>query len=204
MRTAAAKKDPPVPATLVDLLALPNEGQGHELIDGELVQKETSGEHARAQSRVVGTLYRPFDRRSGGRLPGGWWFATEALIDFSASRKFRPDVAGWRREKVPTPPTGTVVTVIPDWICEIVSPSNTSNDTITKMDAYQKAHVGHYWLLDPINENLAVYRWTQDGYLFVLGATRNQRVRAEPFDSIEIPVGVFFGDDDDEDENEAV
>lgn len=186
------------PATLAELLALPNEGQGYEIVGGELVEKETSGEHSRAQSRVNRVLSPPFDRRPGGRNPGGWWFATEALIDFGASGKLRPDVVGWRREKVPVAPTGTVVTQIPDWICEIISPSNASNDTITKLRAYHQAQVGHYWLIDPVNETLAVYRFTRDGYLHVLGAKRSERVKAEPFDAIELQVGVFFGDDEDE------
>lgn len=169
----------------------------HELIDGELIEKETSGEHARAQASLTSHLWGPYNRRPGGRLPGGWWFATEAVIDFSG-QKLRPDVAGWRRERAQTPPSGAVVRVIPDWICEVLSPGNASNDTIKKMRIYHAARVGHYWLLDPRCETLQVYRWHADGYLFVLGATRTERVRAEPFSEIETPVGVFFGDDEDD------
>lgn len=184
-------------ATLADLLALPDSGQGYELIDGELVQKESSAEHGQAQLKLGATL-DPYNRRPGGHHPGGWWFGTEILVDFGATRKFRPDVLGWRRDKAQQRPTGSVVSIIPDWICEILSPGNTSNDTVIKMRAYHQAQVGHYWLLDPTGKTLAVYRWTAAGYLFVLGAEHTERVRAEPFGDLDLFVGALFGDDDEE------
>jgi Uma2 family endonuclease len=197
MRAAAEKLPPPGEATLAALLALPDQGRGYEVIDGDLVEKETSAEHGVAQSRI-GRLLGPFDRRPGGRLPGGWWFATEVLIDFGPKRPLRPDVVGWRRERMPERPTGTVVTVRPDWICEIVSQSHASDDTVRKKRIYHQHQVPHYWLLDPVRETLSVLRWSPDGFIEVLSAMRGERVRAEPFDAIELSMGVFFGDDDEE------
>jgi Uma2 family endonuclease len=184
-------------ATLANLLALPDQGHGYEIIEGNLVEKETSAEHGVAQTRL-GRALGPFDRRPGGRLPGGWWFATEVLIDFGPKQQFRPDIAGWRRERMPERPTGIVVPVAPDWICEIVSPSNASNDTVKKKRVYHQNQVPHYWLLDPVQETLSVLRWSQDGYVEVLNAIRGERVRAEPFEAVELSVGVFFGDDEEE------
>lgn len=173
--------------------------EGFELVNGDLVEKETSGEHARAQGNVITSLNGPFGRRPPGGppdRPGGWWFGTEALILFRPGCKYRPDVAGWRRDRVSTPPAGPLITEIPDWICEIISPGNASHDTITKMEDYHRARVAHYWLLDPRDETLEVYRWTSEGYLRVLGAKRGQSVHAEPFQSIPLSIGVFFGDDE--------
>jgi Uma2 family endonuclease len=197
MSSAAEKLPPPGEATLADLLALPDHGHGYEIIDGELVEKETSAEHGVAQSRI-GRLLGPFDRRPGGRLPGGWWFATEVLVDFGDGQQVRPDVVGWRRERMPERPTGVVITVPLDWICEIISPSNASTDTVKKKRVYHKHQVPHYWLLDPVRETLSVLRWSPDGYTEVVSAMRGERVRAEPFDAIELSVGVFFGDDEEE------
>ena len=64
------------------------------------------------------------------------------------------------------------------------------------MRLYHAAEVPHYWLLDPRDETLAVYRWATEGYLHVLGARRGERVRAEPFDAVELTVGVLFGEDE--------
>jgi Uma2 family endonuclease len=191
-----AKKLPAKPATLADLLAIPEEQRRHELIDGELVEKgAATGEHGGAQAGVLAALHHRFSRRPGGRWPGGWWFATEVEILFPSEHVLCPDVVGWRRERVPQPPTGTPITVLPDWIGEILS-TNRRNDLVRKKRIYHEAQVRHYWILDPAEETLAVQRWAPDGYLEVLAAQRGERIRAEPFDDVELQVGAFFGVDD--------
>jgi Uma2 family endonuclease len=173
----------------------------YEIVDGDLVPKEAARVlHGQAQLAIGQCLRGPFNRRGGGPpgRPGGWWLASEVLIQFAPAEIRRPDAAGWRRERMPEPPTGTPLLLVPDWICEIVSPTNAATDTITKMRLYHEANVRHYWLLDPGPETLAVYRHSPDGFVHVLGARRGDRVRAEPFDAIELQVGVFFGDDEDD------
>jgi Uma2 family endonuclease len=187
---------PKLGPTLADLLAQP-EDERFELVAGELVRKEAgSGRHGLAQLRTYGAL-GPFDRSSGGppERPGGWWIASEVLVALREGDVRRPDVAGWRRERLVELPAEPPVRVVPDWICEVLSPSNRRSDTIDKMRLYHAVEVRHYWLVDPVEEVLTVYRWTPEGYLHVLGATRGERVRAEPFEVMEIEVGVLFGDD---------
>jgi Uma2 family endonuclease len=195
MSSSASRKQPY--ATLDDLLAIPEDKRRHELIDGEIVEKgAASAEHGSAQGRLFRSL-GPFDRRPGGRWPGGWWFATEVDIYFDPQNTLRPDIVGWRRERVPEAPRGCPVEIIPDWICEVLS-TNKRNDIIRKKRVYYRHRVSHYWLLDPAEETLLVYRWASEGYLEVLAAQRGERVRAEPFEAIELAVGVFFGEDDEE------
>jgi len=184
------------PATIEDLYAIPEEERRHEVIDGELVEKgAATGEHGGTQADVVATLGGRFGRRAGGGRPGGWWFATEVEILLSRGNVLRPDVVGWRRERVQVRPSGTPVALLPDWVCEILS-TNRRNDLVKKKRLYHQDHVPHYWILDPAEETLAVHRWGPDGYIEVLAAQRGERVRAEPFDAIELDVGVLFGDDE--------
>jgi Uma2 family endonuclease len=191
------RKDHPR-ATIADLYAIPEEERFHELIDGEIVRKAApSGEHGGAQVELAGRLNVPFGRRPGGRWPGGWWFGSEVEIQFGED-VCCPDLAGWRRERVPERPRGIPVSVRPDWVCEILS-TNRRNDLVRKKHIYHRHEVGHYWIVDPDQETLAVYRWHTDGYLEVLAAESGSRVRAEPFDAIELPVGTLFGKDEDED-----
>ncbi len=186
-------------ATIADLLAIPEAQRRHELIDGVLVEKEAaSGRHGGAQVRLSRRL-GPYDRRPGGRWPGGWWFATEAEIQFAPTLVLRPDIAGWRRERLPVLPAEVPILVRPDWICEVLS-TNRRHDLIQKKRAYHTYEVGHYWIIDPVEETLAVHRWHPDGYVEVRVADRTERVRAEPFDAIVLRIGVLFGDDDDDDE----
>jgi Uma2 family endonuclease len=183
--------------TVADLLAIPEERRRHEIIDGALVEKEAaSGRHGGAQVRLARRL-GPYDRHPGGRWPGGWWFATEVEVQFEETQVFRPDVAGWRRERLPELPSEVPVTVCPDWICEILS-KNKRNDLVKKKRVYHRHEVRHYWIIDPLEETLSVNRWHADGYVEVLIADRDERVRAEPFEAIELRIGVLFGEDDDE------
>jgi Uma2 family endonuclease len=185
-------------ATVQDLLAIPEEYRRHEIIDGVLVEKEAaSGKHGRAQLRVARRL-GPFERRPGGRWPGGWWFATEVEILLAETEVFRPDVSGWRLERLASPPDDIPIPVRPDWICEILS-TNRRNDLIKKKRAYHRHGVGHYWIIDPLEQTLVVHRWSSDGYVDVLSADASERVRAEPFEAIELRIGALFDDFDDED-----
>ena len=85
------------------------------------------------------------------------------------------------------------VRVLPDWVCEILSPSNASNDTVKKLRVLHKHGVPHYWLLDPDARTLRVLRWTPDGYLEALSATAEETVRAEPFDAVELALAAVLG-----------
>ena len=105
------------------------------------------------------------------------------------------DLAGWRRDRVPAMPRERPVTVRPDWLCEIVSESNRATDTIKKLRRYQQAGVPHYWILDQSARALTVYRNHADGYVIVLAAEAGERVRAEPFDAIELEVAALFGEE---------
>ncbi len=181
-------------ATLADFLAIPEEERFHELIGGEIVRKSSpSGEHGATQFEVAGTLHGPFGRHPPSGGPGGWWFGTEIEVRFG-EEVCRPDVVGWRRSIVPHRPRGSIVEVLPQWACEILS-KDRRNDLVRKKRIYHQHHVDHYWVLDPDQGVLAVNRWHPDGYLEVLSAERGQTVRAEPFDAIEIAVGALFGDE---------
>lgn len=196
--SSVARRLAPGSLSLVDLLAIPAEQRFHELINGDLLEKEAaSGKHGEAQTRL-GQSLTPFHRRPGGppERPGGWRFASEVEVYFDEQNTLRPDNVGWRRERLPIMPSEVPIRVIPDWICEILS-TNRANDLVKKKRVYHQHQVPHYWILDPIAETLLVYRWSADGYLETLAAQRGERVRAEPFEAIEISIGVLLGDDED-------
>jgi Uma2 family endonuclease len=183
--------------TLADWLAQP-EGHRLELVSGAFVEKASpSSEHGVTQTRVGIQVGGPFMRRPGGRNPGGWWIGSEVDILLGADL-FRPDLVGWRRERVAKVPSDRPTAVRPDWICEIVSGSNAAHDRVVKMRGYHHAGVPHYWLLDHGERTLVVMRHAEGGYLNVLAATSNERVRPEPFDAVEFLVASFFDDAEDD------
>ncbi len=186
------------PHTIEEWLAQPEDAY-LELIDGEFVPKAAPDfDHGNSQSGTAGLIRAPFHRRVGGKGgPGGWWIGTEIDIVMNG-HGFRPDIAGWRRERVPALPKTRPVEIRPDWICEILSDSNRSTDTIKKLRRYHQAGVPHYWILDPLDRSLTVHHHEPSGYVIVLRAGANEKVRAEPFDAIEVKVGELLGDDPEE------
>jgi Uma2 family endonuclease len=176
-------------ATAADLLVL----ERHEVVDGELVEKAApSFEHGGAQI-VIGGLLLGYSGRGGGRGPGGWWLGTEVEIELEPHQVYLPDVTGWRIERVPERPHGRPIRIAPDWVCEILSPSTASRDLGRKQRGYHRAHVGHFWIIDPQNLSLTVLRWSETGYPIVLSAGPGEVVRAEPFDAAELSVAEIFG-----------
>lgn len=185
-------------STLEEALARP-ESERVELIRGTLVRKAApTGEHGTAQSHIVAGVIPQFDRRPGGRWPGGWWILTEVDITLG-EELFRPDIAGWRRERAAARPRGRPIALRPDWICEVLSPTTEEVDRVDKLQSYFQAGLPHYWLADPVERVLEVYRRTDSAFALVLTAKRGQTVRAEPFDAIELRIDELFGAEPEED-----
>lgn len=193
MNEPAVKLDSP--ATVADLDAIPEESRRHELIEGTIVGKgAASGEHGATQLKV-GSWVDPYHRRPGGQWPGGWWFAAEVEVVFDSGTVLRPDVVGWRRDRVPERPRGARIEVRPDWVCEILSTKRAS-DLARKKRIYHRHEVPHYWIIDPEEVTLSVNRYSREGYVEILSAERGDRVRAEPFEALELDVAVLCGDDE--------
>jgi Uma2 family endonuclease len=186
---------PTPPKTIADWLALPEDARV-ELIDGVFIEKAApTFDHGMSQGAVSQLLKGPFNRKPGGDGgPGGWWIGTEIDVVMDG-RIYRPDIAGWRRERMPTAPKERPLSVRPDWICEILSESNRSTDTVKKVRRYHQAGLQHYWILDQSARTLTVHRHGPDGYVVVLVAEAEEKVRAEPFDAVELKVGELLGDD---------
>src|SRR5436309_2548493 len=91
-------------ATYADLLEVPEYLVG-EVIDGELITSPRPAlPHALAASAIGAGLFDPFNRPPGGAAkPGGWWILYEPELHLGDDILV-PDLAGWRRERMPTFP----------------------------------------------------------------------------------------------------
>jgi Uma2 family endonuclease len=170
-------------ATYEDLVAVP-EHLVAEIIHGQLVtHPRPASPHARAASRLGTRLGGPFDLGEGG--PGGWIILDEPELHLGG-HVLVPDLAGWRRQRMPEMPEVAAFDIVPDWVCEIVSPSTAAVDRAEKMPIYASLGVTHLWLLDPGPRTLEVYRLEDARYVVLQTARGDATVRAEPFDAIEI------------------
>jgi len=179
-------------ATYADLLALP-EGAKGEVLGGELV---TDPSPLPEHGRIQGTLWRgiggPFDGDDGRGGPGGWWILVEIDVRFGPNDIARPDLAGWRRERLRNPFGKRPIDTRPDWICEIASPSNAQVDRVTKRALYAEHEVPYYWLVDPATRVLEALKLV-DGRWVELGAWGDTgAARIEPFDAVELELDRIF------------
>ncbi|MEA2748078.1 MAG: hypothetical protein QOI41_2221 [Myxococcales bacterium] len=170
-------------ATYEDLLAVP-ERLVAEIIDGVLTTTpRPAARHAWASSSLGGELHGPFMRGKGG--PGGWILLDEPELHMDAD-VLVPDLAGWRRERMPELPDTAAFDLPPDWVCEVLSPSTAATDRAEKMPIYARAGVTHLWLVDPIARTLEVCRLEHGLWVLLQTWRDNAKVRAQPFAEFEL------------------
>jgi Uma2 family endonuclease len=176
-------------ATYEDLLSVP-EHLVAEIIHGELVtHPRPASPHARAPSRLGALLDGPFDRGKGG--PGGWVILDEPELHLHG-HVLVPDLAGWRRERMPELPDAAAFELAPDWICEVLSPSTAAADRADKMPIYAMEQVSHVWLVDPIAQTLEVLRLDGETYRLVQTSRSDAVVHVEPFAALELELASLW------------
>jgi Uma2 family endonuclease len=178
-------------ATYEDVLNAP-ENKVAEILDGELFLTPRPGyRHARAQAAVHGQLWGRFDNGQGG--PGGWWLLTEPELRFG-EQTIVPDIAGWRRERLPEIPDRPWLELPPDWVCEVLSPSTERTDRSRKLPIYAAAQVTHAWLVNPVEQTLEVLRLTEGAWTIVHVLAGAEVVHPEPFETIEFDLAALWGE----------
>jgi Uma2 family endonuclease len=176
-------------ATYDDIIAAP-EHMIAEIIDGELVtQPRPAFPHVRAASRLGADLDGPFDRGKGG--PGGWIILDEPELRLHGD-VLVPDLAGWRRERMPEVPDVPASELSPDWVCEVLSPSTAATDRVRKMRIYARERVAYAWLVEPIAQTLEAYRLEGERWVQVGAWVGDEKVRAEPFESFELELASLW------------
>jgi len=178
-------------ATYQDVLDAPKHLVA-ELIDGDLyLSPRPGGPHTGVASTLGFLLGPPFHIGSGG--PGGWIILSEPELHFlDKKRVVAPDLAGWRRERMPEVTAKAYFTIVPDWICEVLSPSNALHDRSKKLPLYAANGVNHVWLVDPLQRSLEVMRLLDGKWLLIDVHQGDGRVRAEPFDAIELDLTILW------------
>ena len=176
----------PMRATYQDVLDAPA-NRVAEIVDGVLyTQPRPAMPHALASSRLGGELTGPFDRGRGG--PGGWWIIDEPELHFGEDILV-PDLAGWRRERMPEYPDAAYVTLAPDWVCEVLSPSTQRLDLQGKRPIYAREGVGHLWLVEPSDHTFEAFELRDGRWVPTATAKEAEPVCVPPFDAITFSLG---------------
>jgi Uma2 family endonuclease len=169
------------------LMQLPENLVG-EIINGQLyTQPRPAGPHALATATLGMEIGSAYHKGRGG--PGGWWILDEPELHFVRDTEVLvPDLAGWRRERLPTLPLDQRFEVTPDWVCEVLSPGTAKKDRVTKMPVYARYGVPYLWLVDPLARTLEAFLLEQ-GRWVVTGLYSDQtEVSIPPFQELTLPL----------------
>ena len=180
------------PATYDDLFELPEHIVG-EIIGGRLItHPRPAPKHARAYSSLGFKIGSAFDEGRDG--PGGWWILDEPELHLDADIVV-PDLAGWRRERMPRLPETAWFELAPDWIGEILSPSTARVARAEKLPLYVRHGVVHAWLIDPELRTLEVFENRGDGHWLLLTVLEGEAsVSQPPFAAIAFDLSGLWAD----------
>lgn len=173
------------------LTALPDNRVG-EIIGGHLyTQPRPAGPHAVACSTLLMDIGTPYQRGRGG--PGGWWILDEPELHFVRDTEVLvPDIAGWRRERLPQPPRDHRFEVVPDWVCEVLSPATAKKDRVVKLPVYARYGVPYLWLVDPLCRTLETFALHEDHWR-IIGLFQDQAVaRSAPFPDLRLELNAVW------------
>lgn len=174
--------------TLYDTIAALPEGVTGEIIRGQLhTQPRPAGPHALAGSNLGIDLGSRYSRGQGG--PGGWWIIDESELHFVRDAEVLvPDLAGWRRQRMPGLPEDQRFEIVPDWICEILSPATASKDREVKMPVYAGYGVSYAWIVDPGEQAVEAYELRAGEWSMLARYAAGDTVCAAPFEEAEFVV----------------
>jgi len=179
-------------ATYEDLLALAEDVRA-EILAGRVVTSPAPlPKHSKAQGAIRSFVGRPFDDDDGHGGPGGWWIFVEVDVQFGVHDVLRPDLAGWRRERLPDPADRRPIDVVPEWVCEILSPSTATRDRVAKRALYAAHGVAHYWMVDVDARTLEAFELNENRWVLVGSYDDTATARIPPFEAIEIVIARLF------------
>ena len=188
-RSQAALKPTARRATYQDVLDAPA-NMVAEVVEGALsTHPRPAPPHARASSVLGGKIGDPFDFGEGG--PGGWWIIDEPELHLGEDILV-PDIAGWRRERMPEFPDAAFFTLAPDWVCEVLSPSTRELDRHGKRPVYAREGVRHLWFIDPLARDLEAFELRGGEWVLIATARNDDPVSIPPFEAITFPLDALW------------
>lgn len=143
-----------VKLTYDDFVRFPDDGQRHELIDGE--HYVTPSPNLRHQA-IIGNLHLLI----AGWLeshPVGRVFLSPLDVVFSNHDIVEPDLLYLSNARAAEALTPAHVRGVPELVIEIGSKSTRRRDETIKLRLYERMHVSEYWLVDPDRDRIRVFR----------------------------------------------
>jgi Uma2 family endonuclease len=149
-----------------------------QIIDGDLWSFAPPTMDHQVASMELGTLLAPERDRVDGT---GWVILPSIGLKLGPRNVFLPDLAGWRRTRMPTVPDVTYCELAPDWVCEVMSSSTRPFDLGKKREVYATARVRHWWFIEPTIQTVSIFELVGSGYQLIGSAQEDDRIALAPF-----------------------
>jgi Uma2 family endonuclease len=173
--------------TYDDYLLFPEDGQRHELLDGEhFVTNAPSRWHQKAVSKLV-YLFMDFLSRE----PLGEVYTGPFEVFFAEHDVALPDLVFVSRERAGIL-TDRNIQGAPDLIVEVLSPSTRQADELVKHGIYQRFGVREYWLADPRRQTVRVFRHTRGSFAPPVDLSAEDLLTTPLLPGLAIPVRQIF------------
>ena len=174
--------------TWEEIMHLPEETRP-EIIDGIAYPKLAVRRAHGVTSVRLGEALGPATRRG---VRDGWMIGSDIDVALSATAFVRPDLAGWRLARLSAVPDAWPTTLLPDWVCEILSLSHVSYDRGKKLDAYARAGLPWIWLADPTEKTVEVLQLVAARWVRVGCYGPEDTLALPPFDETVVVVADLF------------
>ena len=182
--------EPPRKATYQDVLDAP-ENMVAQLIDGELYLHARPVEpHVMAFAKLHAEIEMKIGRRTsddGYDGLGDWFIMPEPELRLGKD-VLVPDIAGWRVDRLPQKQTKPFSHIVPDWVCEVLSPTTRHIDLGRKSDIYAREGVTHLWIVDPDARTLQASALSAGSWLPIATLSEAETVSVPPFEKLNIPL----------------
>ena len=173
--------------TVADIEALP-EGVHAELIDGELFvrMEAASPKHQDILTGLVFQIEAYIQRKKGKCRVYSAGLGVRIKKDIH--NYVEPDITLiCNEEKINLKGCNGA----PDFVVEVVSPSNRKMDYVRKLTLYQEAGVREYWIVDPKHERVTVYFWEQSDSPVL--HSFQERIKVGVYDELYLDIGNLHG-----------
>jgi Uma2 family endonuclease len=177
-----------------NLRGLSDEGSGDvtaiaEVLDGKVVAPTRPTPDALAVKQALAAELASTLGGATGRV--GWSIFTDPQLRLHQN-VVMPDLAGWRKARLPRPPMDNRFASVPDWVCEVLTPASAVLDRTRKLGVYASQAVCWVWLIDPRHRTVEVLWLEGDEWVLAGAFGGDDRVRISPFDGIELDLGVLW------------
>jgi len=193
MTNAAAKQNKK--KTIEDLTALP-EGTRSELVDGEIyMMAPAQAKHSEIQSYLSQKLRTKYPKDNFSNGDDGWWIISEIWTHYEQHESYVHDLAGFKCSKLKSLPEKGPIKVKPEWVCEILSPSNWQNDTHRKRCTLEAHKVPYYWIIDPERKSIQVFHLPpKSSHYQILSylSSDDGKIKIDPFPDLELDLAELF------------